>query len=412
MSAFSPSPNNARKQGIRVMRREYPVGVAGVKLSLEEIARRIREGRLDPAVRGWAGDALIKAGRPTSDYGRMTAITNALREATVFVPDPVGAEYNVSAAGTLCLRPGLCVSATDCDDRLIALGSLLMSIGIPVVVVKQTFGEGDQEHVIAKANATDEGMWHRIDPSTDHPVGQSHTATHEFELDPMKPNTIGLKGVPDAEYVGIGAPPTASAALAVIRLPVRFIGATPSGAAVPSTVEVAGAYQQASTDLQNQMVLVIQAGDIHYNAGTYADAITSYQAAGMAGATGDGPEIDLVGAANVTQPYTQQAWNLNTELQEISPTSTSQTDADGARNYVMQMLSLYQTAMTQGQAALDAGGVPPGGSLSLFQAAVWAIGGGALAALLYEAYLARGGKPIPFPPLPAPLKALIAKVSP
>jgi hypothetical protein len=410
MSSFAPSPNNAKKQGIRVMRKAYPVGVAGVKLSLEEIARRIREGRLDPAVRGWAGDVLIKAGRPQSDRARISAILYAVRDATAFVPDPVGAEYNVGAAGTLCLRPNLCVRAADCDDLVVAIGSVLMSIGIPVVVVKQTFGEGDQEHVMLKAYASDEGAWLRVDGATDHPVGQSHNATSEFELDPMKPNTIGLKGVPDAEYVGIGSVPKERT---IVRFVPRFVGlgAAPTGAAVPSSVEVSGAYAQASTDLQNQMVLVIQAGDIHYNAGSFGDAITSYQAAGMAGATSNGPEIDLTGAANVTQPYTQQAWNLNTELSQLSATG-DQTSADAARNYVMQMLSLYQTAMSQGQAALDKGGTPPGGSLSIFQAAVYAIGGGALVALGYEYYLSKGGKPLPLPPLPAPLKALIAKVSP
>ena len=36
----------------------------------------------------------------------------------------------------------------------------------------------------------------------------------------------------------------------------------------------------------------------------------------------------------------------------------------------------------------------------------------AVIALAYEYYLSKGGKPLPLPPLPAPLKALIAKVSP
>ena len=408
MNGLAPSPNNAKKAGIRVTRKAYPVGVAGVKLSLEEIARRIREGRLDPAVRGWAGDALIKAGRPVSDPARMTALLHAVRAATVFVPDPVGAEYNVSAAGTLCLRPNLCVRAADCDDLVVLIGSVLMSVGIPVIVVKQTFGEGDQEHVMIKAQDTQTGNWLRIDPSTDHPVGQSLDASAEFELDPMQPSTIGLRGVPDAEYVGIGRVPSAALAPVLIRQigPVRYLGATPSGAAIPSSVETVGPYAQASDDLQNQMVLPMQAADLHYSASDWSAAITSYQAGGMAGATSNGPEIDLVGAANVTQPYTQQAWNLNTELQQLSP-SGGQASADAARNYAVQMLNLYLQSIASGDQALSAGGIPPGGSLSLFQAALLAFGGGALAALAYEYYKAQGGKPLPFPPLPAPIKRLL-----
>jgi hypothetical protein len=722
---IAPSPNNAKKQGIRVTRKEYPVGVAGVKLSLEEIARRIREGRADPAVRGWAGDVLIKAGRPQSDTARMGAILSAIRKVTVFVPDPVGTEMNVSAAGTLCLRPNLCVRAADCfpagtlllrsdfefvpiekikagdkiwgldkwstvtkvafkgklsvdaitmnngstmhltpdhkvyagrckhgkgsecltciagsmrvesftrvhvsdlregetlqqpervefgvgesdpdrayveglaladgwvshandfqiagrdgmrkeaqkkeveaickrlgiethwhkryitvkdrdwteriaglghyarqkhletlnlsettaeaylrglmadstantsgggrtysttsrqlflqvrllhrmfgrscglkfmtpeqhggagkhplwrlgvrdtkaqkaekvlavksiernvrktqcwdistddhyvylpehdvtvsncDDLVIVTGSALMSVGIPVIVVKQTFGEGDQEHVMIKAQDTQTGQWLRIDPSTDHPVGQSLTASHEFEMDPMQPSMIGLRGVPDAEYVGIGAP-----SASIVRVRPRFLGAPPSGAAIPSSVVIDGPYNQASTDLQNQMVLPMQAADLHYGAGDYSAAITSYQAAGMAGATANGPEIDLVGAANTTQSYTQQAWNLNTELQQLADNG-DQASADAARNYALQMLALYLTAMNSGTATLTAGGVPSASSLSLFQAALLALGGGAAAALLYEYWLSQGGKPLPLPALPAPIKKLL-----
>jgi hypothetical protein len=201
----APSVNNAKKQGIRVDRREYPAGVGGVKLSLQKIAQYIREGRLDPAVRGWAGDALIAAGSPTSIKGQAQAILTAFKKQTTYAPDPVGAEYNVSAAGTLCLRPGFCVRVFDCDDGVIAISSALMSIGIPVRVVKQTFGSGDQEHVILEFQ-DENGNWLPLDPSTDRPIGQKEWATSEFRMDPMNASMIGLTGVPDAEYVGVGNP--------------------------------------------------------------------------------------------------------------------------------------------------------------------------------------------------------------
>jgi hypothetical protein len=130
---------------------------------------------------------------------------SAFKNQTVYASDPVGAEYNVSAAGTLCLRPGLCVRAYDCDDGCIAVGAALLSVGIPVQVVKQTFGKDDQEHVLLEVQ-DENGNWLAVDPSTDKPVGQKVWATSEFRMDPMNPSMIGLKGVPDADYVGVGSP--------------------------------------------------------------------------------------------------------------------------------------------------------------------------------------------------------------
>ena len=71
---------------------------------------------------------------------------------------------------------------------------------------------------------------------------------------------------------------------------------------------VSGPYAQASTDLQNQVAGPVGAGDTYLAEGDYPSAVQAYQAAGQAGATSVGPEIDEVGAPNVTQPYTQQAW--------------------------------------------------------------------------------------------------------
>jgi hypothetical protein len=203
VSDFAPSLARAHAAGAKVVKGEYPVGVAGVKLSLEQIALKIREGRNDPDVRGWAGDVLLAAGKPQGVHAQAQAILDAFRKQCVYVSDPVGSEYVSSAAATLCLRPGLCVRAFDCDDGVVAVGSALMSIGIPVHVIKQTFGAGDQEHVLLEAQA-ESGAWLPIDPSTENSVGWKAPASQEFVVDPMAPNLAGLSGLPDAEFVGIG----------------------------------------------------------------------------------------------------------------------------------------------------------------------------------------------------------------
>jgi hypothetical protein len=520
MTNVSPSPDNAKKDGLRVHRLEYPEGLAGVHLSLERIALMIREGRADPLVRGWAGDALIAAGRPQGNFRQACALLDALRKHTMYVSDPVQTEMNVAAAGTLCLRPGFCVKAADCfpadtlllrddgelvqiqnikngdriwgldawcevrghtakgdlwqdalvlnngavvyltpdhhvyvptcfgnsrirvsevvagtpllqparefvrkfvrpvdgrglvvnsilrskvhgpcydittsdgyvylpehdvtvsncDDLVIALGSILMSVGIPARVLKQSYGDSDQEHVLIEA-AREDGTWFPLDPSTNLPCGSKAAASKEYRMDPMAPNMAGLSGTPDAQYVGIGS---------ILR---RTLGAFP---ALPSVV-VSGPYAQASTDLENQVVLGITAGDTYYSASEYGSAIQAYQAAGHAGAVGVGPEIDLAGAASVTQAYTQVAWQLNGQLAQFSPTSTAQADADAARQTVMAMLSAYQLAMKAGAIALSNGGVPSAGpSLNVPQAFGITLMTGLVAGLAYEAWRTRNYYP-------------------
>ena len=377
VGSFTHALKEARKDNVRVHRQTYPAGVAGVKLSLEKIAQFIREGRSDHDVRGWAGKVLIAAGRPQSVRAQCQAILSAFKARTIYGSDPAGMEYNVSAAGTLCLRPNLCVPIFDCDDGTIAVGSAILSLGIPVRVIKQTFGAGDQEHVLLEAQ-DESGIWFPIDPSTDFPVGQKLPATSEFRMDPMKPSMIGLTGAPEAEYVGIGSHKAAK---------ILGLGAAPSGAQLPASVVVTGAYAQASTDLQNQILLPLQAGDIYYNSGEFSSAVSSYQAAGAAGATSVGPEIDLAGAANVTQPLTQQAWQLNGALAAL--VGADQTTADLARSEAVQMLTLYQQAMTAGAAALAGGGVPSAGSLTIYQASGLALGGGLVAGLAWNWWKSR-----------------------
>ena len=110
------------------------------------------------------------------------------------------------------------------------------------------------------------------------------------------------------------------------------------GAVAPPSTAVS-AYNQANTDWQNQVVAVINAGDTYLNEGSTAQALSSYQAAGAAGATSLGPEIDLIGYPRASQPWTQKAWKLNTLLAATTSVADAQT-------FVKNMSLFYQIALS------------------------------------------------------------------
>jgi hypothetical protein len=119
--------------------------------------------------------------------------------------------------------------------------------------------------------------------------------------------------------------------------------ASTAAAALPAPTTPAAALQQAQTDWINQVVTVIATGDSYLNAGETAQALTTYQAAGNAGATAVGPEIDLIGYPQISQPWTQKAWKLNGQLAATTSVADAQT-------YAKNMSIYYQAAL---QGVLD-----------------------------------------------------------
>jgi hypothetical protein len=315
--------------------------------------------------------------------------------------------YDITTEDGFVYLPEHDVTVSNCDDMVILTGSVNMSVGIPTKVIKQTFPGGVQEHVLLKSQ-DDDGSWFYLDPSTELPVGSKYPSSEEFEMDPSNPSMIGLHGAPEAEFVGIGrverflgavAPkpckchgkcgPCKRGLAGVPRagLPPRTIGAV---SPLPvTTLPQSGPFTQSAADFQSGVILPIQAGDAYYNAGQYADAITAYKAAGQTGATTVGPEIDISGAAAVTQKFTQNAWVTNAELQKMSdtyPTSDAKKNADLARWDVFIMFLLYQQALAAGQAVMARGGTVPGSTpnVSFLQAGMWGIGGGIAAGIVWE----------------------------
>ena len=214
MSDFTPSASAAAEAGIPVTVADYGSDTATqVRQSLETMALKMREGRIDPSVYAWARRTLTDAGfdfRDGMSIRRAAGILlQALRDQTTYAPDAYGVEVVSSAAATLCLREDLCIKGGDCDDLAVALGSALLSLGIPVVIVKQEFGSEAQQHVLI-AFQDEKGSWVYADPSTNAPLGSAPRAKKEIWVDPM--TDIGDVPAPEAQIVTFGQAPPAPVA--------------------------------------------------------------------------------------------------------------------------------------------------------------------------------------------------------
>lgn len=420
--SFSPSIAADRsKYGVKISRQEYPVGVAGVRLSLNEIARRIREGGRTPSMRQFAEMVVRQSMAPsvhTSNTDAAQLLLTYVIENVRYRSDPAFTEYTQSAPITLCINGApMCIPVGDCDDLVVALGSLLMAYGIVVRVVKQTFGAADQEHVLVEFQ-DEGGSWIAADPTPRSPslsVGQKAVASHEDYVDPLNPASIGMvAGTPEAEFIGVGSinadPGSHGERRRIVNLVdghyeefahgkmwqlvgntwiekrgTVCLGIVPNQGAAP-----ASSFDKASTDLANQFTVVVAAGDTYMNASPpeFAAALSAYQAAGQAGVSNVGPEIDLSGASAVTQTYTQQAWALNKQLAALTV-----DDIASAQNVARKMGDLYAQAIAAGQAALAKGpaasGIVPavdGGPTSALKAGLIAVGVGGVGGLLWAHY--------------------------
>lgn len=217
MSDFKPGVDAARRalgNKIPIVHRVHPGGAQGVRISLQEVADRIKKGRNDPRVRAWAIRAIHEAGGPQDTPSQAQAILTALKKASTYVQDPVNTEFMQAAHETLCLDDkGLCFRGGDCDDLVVAYGSATLSVGINTQIIGEMFnGNKIPSHVLAAIQDNATGDWLRVDPSTDKPVGQYVPGSGEQWLDPMT-TTIGVGGKADTgDFVGVGRIPGALAA--------------------------------------------------------------------------------------------------------------------------------------------------------------------------------------------------------
>lgn len=110
-----------------------------VSLLMEEIS----QGKRDPNVRRIAGRELRKAGVQPQDWeGEADTLFEYTRQAVRYTRDPAGVELFQSPMRSLDHAIG------DCDDQVIFLGSLLQSIGHPIILRVIGLKGSDQfEHI-------------------------------------------------------------------------------------------------------------------------------------------------------------------------------------------------------------------------------------------------------------------------
>lgn len=206
VGAFGVS--EAASAGWTITRRPYGKGEAGIRQSLEEVCRLMREARLDPDVKGWAVRELTAKGLDgrahPSIRQQAAALLDAFRAQTIYVPDAAGAEHVQAAHVTLCLRDR-CIPGEDCESLVIALGGAMLAIGLPTYGVKVSYGSSHQEHILIGLLDDNENAFY-ADPSTKYPLMEKIPgAVEEIWVDPLE--QIGPVGT-GAEIVTLGAPRT------------------------------------------------------------------------------------------------------------------------------------------------------------------------------------------------------------
>lgn len=187
------------------IRKPYPEGEPGIRMSLDTICLKVRESAPTPVFRSFAGNILRQAFFPRSNEQKATALYNHVKHTVGYTHDPPGTELVQAAPITLCVEGApICIPIGDCDDIVCALASLCAACGLEVEIVRQIFGDGHQQHVICEVKL-ENGKWFPLDATTSRFIaGEKAKAKTETRLNPWKDGSpAGLQ----AEFVGIGGLP-------------------------------------------------------------------------------------------------------------------------------------------------------------------------------------------------------------
>jgi len=159
--------------------RPHPYGEAGVRSSLEEVARYVAKGISNPYVRTYAIDKLAQAQQRgvnvDSPRARAEELLRVFQQEKLWVPDPVNAEYMPEAQLIACdpNKPHrtpdgkelVCKQGDDCDGKAIGLGACFGAVGLHSLVVGHGY-ENDGRTIEHVLNMVWLGKrWYYADPS-------------------------------------------------------------------------------------------------------------------------------------------------------------------------------------------------------------------------------------------------------
>lgn len=201
-------PHSDRAAGIPVVNEVYMSGEAGIaRQSLPVMCRKIREGMATAVMKSFAGNVLKEYGFPNGVFQRTAALLDYVRKHVAYAPDALGTEQIQSAAISLCVAGApVCIPVGDCDDLVVALGTLIAALGMEVRVTRQIFGGDAQQHVLLEVK-DEKGKWLAADPSSKTmAVGRKAPAAQETYCSPWDSDVTGLAD--SAQFVGIGSLPT------------------------------------------------------------------------------------------------------------------------------------------------------------------------------------------------------------
>lgn len=118
----------------KVVNRKHPLGSKGIKSSLEEVAKKVREGRNNVKIRELMIKIIHDAGGLKGEKQKTQAILDAHHVGYSYVSDPVHTEFMQGAALSWCTDDaGVCFKGGDCFPK----GTLLLRSDYALVPIEE-----------------------------------------------------------------------------------------------------------------------------------------------------------------------------------------------------------------------------------------------------------------------------------